>query len=573
VEKGFGHPCLVRPIELNWQGGFTKRDGVASIRPQFERGFAVSVQLAHDPLPAGLEAGQAVLAEAAVDDDTLLRLEGICKRFFNVTALAGVSLSLRRGEVHAVCGENGAGKSTLMKVISGQFAPDEGTLFYKGQARRFASTHEAEQAGIAMIHQELNLVPHLSVAENIYLAREPRRGWFVDRARLKADATRCLQRLGVDIPPDVPVRTLPVAQRQMVEIAKALSLDAELLIMDEPTSSLTESETEQLFKVIHELRRSGVGILYISHRLDEMAGIVDRVTVLRDGRYIATHDFADTSVDEIVERMVGRSLDDKFPPATRVPTEQVLMSVKGLAREGVFRDVGFELRRGEILGFAGLMGAGRTEVARAIFGADPLDGGTVTLDGQALTIRSPIDAIAHGIAYLSEDRKAHGLALDMSVAQNVTLARTGAVASRLGFIRFAEEAAVAQRYVDALSIRTPSVHQKVRNLSGGNQQKVVLGKWLFRDSRVLFFDEPTRGIDVGAKYAIYQLLDQLAAQGIGVVLISSELPEILGMTDRVAVFHEGRITAVVDTRTATQETLMHHASGRTRLARVTPEPA
>ncbi|HET7793544.1 MAG TPA: sugar ABC transporter ATP-binding protein [Rhizobacter sp.] len=501
----------------------------------------------------------------------LLELEGISKHFFNVVALAGVSLTLRRGEVHAVCGENGAGKSTLMKIISGQFAPDEGTLRYKGQVRRFASTHEAEAAGIAIIHQELNLVPHLSVAENIFLAREPRRGWFIDRARLHADAERCLQRLGVDIAPQTIVRTLPVAQRQMVEIAKALSLDAELLIMDEPTSSLTESETRQLFKVIHELRRNGVGILYISHRLDEMAEIVDRVTVLRDGRYIATHDFADTTVDAIVERMVGRSLDDKFPQATRIPTQDVLLSVQGLAREGVFSDIGFELHRGEILGFAGLMGAGRTEVARAIFGADRLDAGTVSLGAQRLDIRSPMDAIRHGLAYLSEDRKAHGLALDMTVAHNLTLARMAAVASRFGFIRFGDEAAAAQRYVDTLSIRTPSVHQKVRKLSGGNQQKVVLGKWLFRESRVLFFDEPTRGIDVGAKYAIYQLLDELAAQGIGVVLISSELPEIMGMTDRVAVFHEGRITAIVNTRETSQEELMHHASGRARLSSV-PSP-
>ncbi|MEO8156080.1 MAG: sugar ABC transporter ATP-binding protein [Rhizobacter sp.] len=501
--------------------------------------------------------------------ETLLRLDGITKRFFNVVALDGVSLELRRGEVHAVCGENGAGKSTLMKVISGQYAPDEGTLTYKGQVRRFASSHEAEVAGIAMIHQELNLVPHMSVAENIYLAREPRKGWFVDRARLRADAGRCLQRLGVDIRPEAIVRTLSVAQRQMVEIAKALSLDAELLIMDEPTSSLTESETGQLFKVIHELRRSGVGILYISHRLDEMAEIVDRVTVLRDGRYIATHDFADTTVDEIVERMVGRSLEDKFPPVTRVPTGDVLLTVRGLARKDVFSDIGFELRRGEILGFAGLMGAGRTEVARAIFGADPLDAGTVSLGEQTLSIHSPQDAIRHGIAYLSEDRKAHGLALNMTMAHNTTLANMAAVSSRAGFIRFAEEDAVAQRYVDALSIRTPSVRQTVRNLSGGNQQKVVIGKWLFRDSRVLFFDEPTRGIDVGAKFAIYQLLDQLASQGIGVVLISSELPEIMGMTDRVAVFHEGRLTAVVNTRETSQEELMHYASGRARLVSAT----
>lgn len=494
--------------------------------------------------------------------EVLLQLQGITKRFFNVVALNGVCLELRRGEVHAVCGENGAGKSTLMKVISGQLAPDSGTLTYKDEVREFASVREAEAAGIAIIHQELNLVPHLSVAENIFLAREPRKGWFVDRTRLHVNASRCLKRLGVDIAPQAIVRTLPVAQRQMVEIAKALSLDAQLLIMDEPTSSLTESETRQLFKVIHELRRSGVGVLYISHRLDEMAEIVDRVTVLRDGHYIGTHNFTDTTVDEIVERMVGRSLEDKFPPATRVPTTEVLFSAEGLARKGAFSDVSFELRRGEILGFAGLMGAGRTEVARAIFGADPLDTGTVCLGTRELLVRSPIDAIRDGIAYLSEDRKADGLAINMTVAQNVTLARMAAVASPLGFIRFAEEDAAARRYVDALSIRTPSVRQVVRNLSGGNQQKVVLSRWLFRESRVLFFDEPTRGIDVGAKFAIYQLLDQLAAQGIGVVLISSELPEIMGMTDRVIVFHEGRVTGTVNTRETTQEALMHYASNR-----------
>ena len=492
----------------------------------------------------------------------LLVLRGITKRFVGVTALEGVDFELRRGEVHALCGENGAGKSTLMRILSGQLQPDEGEILFKGQATRFASMPEAQDAGIAMIHQELNLVPHLSVAENIFLAREPSRGLFIDRRRLQADAQRCLDRLGVDIAPNALVRTLTVAQRQMVEIAKALSVDAEVLIMDEPTSSLTESETELLFKVIDELRRAGVALVYISHRLDEMARLVDRVTVLRDGRHVSTDDFAATSVDEVVVRMVGRPLDDKFPPATRRPSDEVLLSVSGLTRRGAFEDVGFELRRGEILGFSGLMGAGRTEVARAVFGADLPDAGTVTLGGQGLRIRSPRDAIRHGIAYLSEDRKGHGLALNMSVAQNVSLANMGGVADALGFIRFRREATVAQGYIDTLGIRTPSTRQAVRLLSGGNQQKVVIAKWLFRDSKVLFFDEPTRGIDVGAKYAIYTLLDELAAQGIGVVLISSELPEILGMTDRVAVFHGGRLRTVLDTRLTHQEEIMRHASGQ-----------
>ncbi|CAO3451885.1 sugar ABC transporter ATP-binding protein [Azospirillum largimobile] len=500
----------------------------------------------------------------------LLRLDSIIKRFPGVLALDGVGFDLRRGEVHALCGENGAGKSTLMKIISGQYQPDEGRITYKGEVRRFASSLDAERAGIAIIHQELNLVPHLSVAENIFLAREPKRGWpgkcFVDRAALRRQAQACLDRLGVDIRPEAPVKSLSVAQCQMVEIAKALSLNAEIVIMDEPTSSLTESETALLFQVIRELKDQGVGIVYISHRLDEMALIVDRVTVLRDGRYVDTRLFAETCIDEIVALMVGRSLDDKFPERTSVPTSDVLMEVRGLTRRGVFHDVGFELRRGEILGFAGLMGAGRTEVARAIFGADPPDAGTIRLGGREITVKTPRDAIAHGIAYLSEDRKSHGLAVKMSVTQNLTLANMGAVSNALGFIDRKAEEQAAWRYIQMLSIRTPSPHQVARLLSGGNQQKIVIAKWLFRQSRILFFDEPTRGIDVGAKFAIYQLLDRLAAEGIGVVLISSELPEILGLTDRVAVFHEGRITAVLNTRETSQEDIMHFASGHGRPA-------
>ena len=502
---------------------------------------------------------------------TLLRLDNISKDFPGVKALSNVHFDLRRGEVHAVCGENGAGKSTLMKIVSGVYQPSSGTITYKGEERHFSSTRESEAAGIAIIHQELNLVPHLTVAENIYLAREPRRGFFgggllVDRKKLRADAKRCLDRLGVDIDPDRPVRGLSVAQCQMVEIAKALSLDAEVLIMDEPTSSLTEQETRLLFKVIRDLKASGVGIVYISHRLDEMSEIVDRVTVLRDGRYISTDDFAATSIDAIVSKMVGRSLEEKFPDRTSVPSDEIIFSAQGLSRAGVFRDVSFTLRRGEILGFAGLMGAGRTEVARAIFGADPLDAGTVTLHGRTLTITSPRDAIAAGLAYLSEDRKAQGLAVKMTVDANMTLANMEAVSNRFGVIDFARHAKATRQYIDLLNIRTPSIKQPVRLLSGGNQQKIIIGKWLFRKSKLLFFDEPTRGIDVGAKLAIYRIMDELAANGIGVVLISSELPEILGMTDRVAVFHQGRITGVLETAKTDQEEIMRYASGYARSA-------
>nr|WP_245298634.1 sugar ABC transporter ATP-binding protein [Methylobacterium platani] len=491
----------------------------------------------------------------------LLALSGIAKEFPGVRALAGVDFNLRRGEVHAVCGENGAGKSTLMKIIGGVHAPSAGRLLYKGVERRFASPLEAEAAGIAMIHQELNLVAHLSVAENIFLGREPRRGFLVDRHALRAGAQACLDRLGAAIDPDAPVRGLSMAQRQLVEIAKALSLEAELLIMDEPTSSLTEQEAQSLFRVIRDLKAAGVGIVYISHRLDEMREIVDRVTVLRDGRHVATDALAATTIDQIVARMVGRALDEKFPERTSVPTGDVILEAAGLTRAGAFRDVSFALRRGEILGFAGLMGAGRTEVARAVFGADPLESGTLAIEGRRLSIRDPRDAIAAGIAYLSEDRKAQGLAVTMPVDANLTLANLGAVASRLGLIDAARHAAAAQDYVDRLGIRTPSLRQPVRLLSGGNQQKIIIGKWLFRDAKVMLFDKPTRGIDVGAKLAIYTIMDRLAARGIGVVLISSELPEILGMTDRVAVFHRGRLVRILDTARTDQEEIMHYASG------------
>ncbi|MGF9692466.1 sugar ABC transporter ATP-binding protein [Rhizobium sp. 0TCS1.26] len=498
--------------------------------------------------------------------EALLSLQDIRKEFPSVVALADVSFDLKRGEVHAVCGENGAGKSTLMKIISGVYTPTSGTITYKGVERNFSSPLEAEQLGIAIIHQELNLVPHLTVAENIYLAREPRRGFLVDRRKLRADAQACLDRLGVVIAPDRLVRELSVAQCQMVEIAKALSLNAEVLIMDEPTSSLTEQETRLLFKVIHDLKASGVGIIYISHRLDEMAEIVDRVTVLRDGRFVSTARFGDTNVDEIVSKMVGRSLEEKFPERTSTPTDEVIFSAENLSRHGVFRNVSFTLRRGEILGFAGLMGAGRTEVARAIFGADPLDTGVVTLAGSTLKIASPRDAIAAGLAYLSEDRKAQGLAIKMPVDANMTLANMEEVSSRFGLIDFRKHQSAAEKYVDLLSIKTPSVRQPVRLLSGGNQQKIIIGKWLFRKSRVLFFDEPTRGIDVGAKFAIYKIMDELARDGIGVILISSELPEILGMTDRVAVFHNGTITGILDTARTNQEEIMRYASGYGRTA-------
>lgn len=508
--------------------------------------------------------GAPMAASSAAAPLTLLKLDNVSKEFPGVKALADVSFDLRAGEVHAVCGENGAGKSTLMKIISGVYQPNEGTISYKGEVVHFSSTQQSEAAGIAIIHQELNLVPHLTVAENIYLAREPRRGFLVDRKRLQADAQACLDRLGVQIDPQAEVRMLSVAQCQMVEIAKALSLNASILIMDEPTSSLTEQEAQLLFRVIRDLKSQGTGIIYISHRLDEMAEIVDRVTVLRDGRYISTDDLDSITLDEIVARMVGRSLEEKFPAPTRIPTEDVIFSVSGLTREGVFSDVSFDLKRGEILGFAGLMGAGRTEVARAIFGAEPYDAGIVQLDGNTLHISDPRAAIEAGIAYLSEDRKAQGLAVKMPVDANLMLANMEAVSTRGGIIDRKKHSTNSRHYVDLLSIKTPSLHQPVRLLSGGNQQKIIIGKWLFRKPKIMFFDEPTRGIDVGAKFAIYQIMDELAASGIGIVLISSELPEILGLSDRVAVFHGGRIVSTLTTAKTSQEEIMMYASGSGR---------
>jgi ribose transport system ATP-binding protein len=519
---------------------------------------------------AGLVGGNAGIGAPAVPEDArdacILSASRVTKRFPGVLALDNVHLDLHRGEVHALCGENGAGKSTLMKIISGLYSCDEGEVVYKGEPRHFQSIQEAQAVGITIIHQELNLVPHLTVAENIYLAREPKKGVFIDNKKMESDAQVYLDRLKVNIKASDLVLSLTVARQQMVEIAKALSLNAEVLIMDEPTSSLTESEIDRLFEIIQELKAQGVGIIYISHRLDELRRIVDRVTVMRDGRHVSTRTLSEITVDDIVAAMVGRALEDKFPERTSTPTDEEIFAVHNLKRTGKFENVDFTLRRGEILGFAGLMGAGRTEVARAIFGADPKTEGTVTLAGRELAIHSPIDAIRAGIAYLSEDRKLNGLAVTMSVKANITMANMAAVSNRWGVIDNAAERSAAKRFIDILSIKTPSINQIAKNLSGGNQQKLVIGKWLFRDSRVLFFDEPTRGIDVGAKFAIYQLLDKLARDGIGVILITSELPEILGMTDRVVVFHEGEVTGILETSKTSQEEIMQYASGVKRMS-------
>ena len=494
--------------------------------------------------------------------ELILEVEGVSKSFPGVKALDQVSFDLRRGEVHALVGENGAGKSTLMKILSGVYQADEGVILYRGKQVHFRNSTQARDAGIGIIYQELNLIPHLSVAANIFIGREPlTRLRTLDEKKMNADAISILGRLNLRIDPTITLNRLPISKQQMVEIAKSLSFDSEVLIMDEPTSALTESEIDELFTVIHTLRDRGVAIIYISHRLEELKHIVDRISIFRDGRFVSTDAYSAITMEEIVNRMVGRTLDNKFPARRNVPTGEKILEVRNIVRKGVLHDVSFDLYRGEILGFAGLMGAGRSELARAIFGADPIDSGVVIMNGKKLSVLSPAESIRSGIAYLSENRKQEGLAVRMLLAENVTMANMRGVSGGLGVISRRRELDASRRYVEELAIRTPSLLQVVNNLSGGNQQKVVVAKWLFCDSKILIFDEPTRGIDVGAKFAIYELIGRLAREGVGVIMISSELPEIMGMTDRVVVLHEGTLEATLVTKNTTQEEILNFAAG------------
>ncbi|MGA2613702.1 MAG: sugar ABC transporter ATP-binding protein [Spirochaetia bacterium] len=500
--------------------------------------------------------------------EVILEVQGVSKSFPGVKALDQVSFNLRKGEVHALVGENGAGKSTLMKILSGVYQADEGVIRYKGREVRFHDSTQARDAGIGIIYQELNLIPHLSVAANIFIGREPlTRLGTMDERKMNRDAVAILDKLNLHLDPTITLNRLPISKQQMVEIAKSLSFDSEVLIMDEPTSALSESEIDELFAVIHTLRDRGVAIIYISHRLEELKHIVDRISIFRDGRYVSTDDYTTISLDEIVSRMVGRKLENIFPARHNVPTTEKILEVRGISRAGVLHDISFDLFRGEILGFAGLMGAGRSELARAIFGADPVDSGEILMNGRRLSLRSPSESIRAGIAYLSENRKQEGLAVKMQLAENVTMANVNAVSRRLGVISRPKEMKACQQYVEELSIRTPSLTQVVNNLSGGNQQKVVVAKWLFCDSKILIFDEPTRGIDVGTKFAIYELIERLAREGVGVIMISSELPEIMGMTDRVLVLHEGSLEATLVTRNTTQEEILNYAAGLGEKAR------
>ncbi len=486
-------------------------------------------------------------------------MRGIAKRYPGVVALDGVDLDVVRGEVHILLGENGAGKSTLMKILAGAVQRDAGTVAIDGQAIALGSPRDAQAAGVSIIYQEFNLVPHLTVAENIFLGREPRGTipGVLSRSRLETAAARWLRELDVDIDPHATVDSLGVAEQQMVEVAKALSIDAKILVMDEPTSALSDKEIKRLFKVICALRQRGVAIIYISHRMEELFQIGDRVTVMRDGRYIATREIPRTTMTELVSLMVGRDLTEHFPKKAVTPGEE-LLRVEHLSRAGVLQDISLTLRRGEVVGLAGLMGSGRTELARAIFGADPIDGGRIVVRGREVAIRSPQQAIALGLGLLTEDRKRQGLVLCLDIQANTCLASVDKF-STAGVVDGGREVSVAQKLSTELRVKTPGLHQHVVNLSGGNQQKVVLAKWLCREADILIFDEPTRGIDVGSKVEIYQLINRLAAEGKAILMISSELPEILGMSDRILVMNRGRLAGEFTAAEATQEKILHCA--------------
>ncbi|MEU6853083.1 sugar ABC transporter ATP-binding protein [Actinacidiphila alni] len=495
----------------------------------------------------------------------VLALEGVSKSFGAVRALRDVSLRLYAGEAHALAGENGAGKSTLIKALAGVHRPDSGTVLLDGAPVVFHGPADARDAGVAVIYQEPTLFPDLSIAENIFVGRQPRRSFGrVDHKSVRQATADLFRRLGVDLDPDQPARGLSIADQQLVEIAKALSFDARVLIMDEPTAALTGSEVARLFGVVRALRESGAAVLFISHRLEEVFQLCQRVTTLRDGAWIASEPVEGLTEDDLVRRMVGRDLDELYPKQD-AKVGEVALSVRRLTREGVFTDVSFDVRRGEIVGLAGLVGAGRSEVARAVFGVDRWDAGEVEVDGRPLKSGAPSLAMAAGLALVPEDRREQGLVMEMSIERNINLTGFGAT-SRAGLMNRGAERSRAVDWALRLQVKYARLADVVGTLSGGNQQKVVLAKWLATDPRVLIVDEPTRGIDVGTKAEVHRLLSQLAADGLAVLMISSDLPEILGMADRVLVMHEGRLAADIPRAEATEESVMAAATGRGRNA-------
>ena len=494
--------------------------------------------------------------------ETFLQMSHITKRFPGVLALSNVDFALHKGEVHALLGENGAGKSTLMKILSGVYQPDEGDIIFEGQPVTFANPLSAQSAGITIIHQEFNLFPELTVEENIFIGREfcKNNRWRLDEKQQRQAAIDILQKLNLNIAPDTLVADLTVAQQQMVEIAKAISVNAKILIMDEPTAALTETEIDSLFQVTRLLKEQGTGIVYISHRLEELALIADRATVMRDGQFIATVDYDAVKISDLIAMMVGRDLGNIYPRREPLAQRKPVLEVSGLTRNGVLNNIDFTLYQGEILGFAGLMGAGRTELARAIFGADPIDGGTLKLNGKVTVIKDIPDAIQQGISYLTEDRKKEGLALGLSVERNIMLGNYPEYSDRFGNVDSKRCQKTSEEQVKALRIKTPHLEQAALNLSGGNQQKIIIARWVCKDTDILIFDEPTRGIDVGAKLEIYELMNRLVAKGKSIIMISSELPEVLGMCDRILVMRNGRITGELASDDATQEKIMQYAT-------------
>ncbi len=494
--------------------------------------------------------------------EVLVEMKNIQKSFPGVHALDDVQLSLKKGEVLGLIGENGAGKSTLMKVLAGIYSKDSGAVLVKGKEAEIPSPRAALDLGISMIHQELNLMPHLTIADNIFIGREFASGITLNKKKQVEETKKLLGSMKLDLEPNTLVHDISVAKQQMVEIAKALSMESDVLILDEPSAALTTREIEELFGFIRDLKAKGVGMIYISHRMEELMEITDRVTVMRDGKYVDTVTTKETTIDDIIGMMVGRTIYEEPKTHSMVPPDApIVLEAKGL-KSPVIKDVSFQLRKGEILGFAGLMGAGRTETARLVFGADPRSAGDIFINGKQVSITSPEDAVKHGIGYLSEDRKRYGLAVGMSVADNCILADADSFISG-GVFNKSKIKKTTEEYVEKIDIKTPSINQLVKNLSGGNQQKVVIAKWLIKNCDILIFDEPTRGIDVGAKSEIYKLMNKLALEeGKSIIMISSEMPELLRMSDRIVCMCEGRVTGEIEIGEATQENIMKLATSR-----------
>lgn len=497
---------------------------------------------------------------AVPNAEYLLAVEGIRKEFPGVLALDDVSFRLKRGSVHALMGENGAGKSTLMKILAGIYTPDNGEVTLRGVPIRLQSPLDALENGIAMIHQELNLMPFMTVSENIWIRREPKnRFGFVDHSKMYRMTNALFKRLRIDIDPDIEVRHLSVASRQMIEIAKAVSYESDVLIMDEPTSALTENEVGHLFSIIRDLRSQGIGIVYITHKMSELFEIADEFSVFRDGRYIGTHAAANVTRDDIIKMMVGREITQMFPKE-EVPIGDVVLSVKNLTLKGVFHDVSFDLRAGEILGVAGLVGSGRSNVAETLFGVTPASSGTIDLYGKPVEVSSPAVAIRNQMAFLTEDRKDTGCLLILDILQNMQVAVLHDRFVKGGFVQEGAVEAACEDMAKRLRVKTPNLFERIENLSGGNQQKVLIGRWLLTNPRILILDEPTRGIDVGAKAEIHRIVTEFAKSGVAVLMISSEMPEVLGMSDRIMVMHEGKVTGFLDRSEATQVKVMELAS-------------